>query len=526
MSRPFTRRELMQRLGLAAASLPFLDALGNRAWAGPTTPKRLVSIVLNHGVFAQHWLPFVTTALPISSMSPGSMLKAPSEFLRPTAFTQKNGCTAIDLAPFTGALSPVFSAKWQALKAKTAFINNLGCSNHIVQGHTSTAMLGGYKAPNIPGDQYGEFVGMIGESIDVTVGRKLNGRVPLTLKAPDTRDDINALELADVRGGQVSFRKNPATGVFQVLPFLTDPIKTWDRLFASYMPPMMGPMKRDANERRVALLERTLLAVNRIRTDQRLSTWDRQRLDQHAGILESQRTNLANMTTPVTPSLATPPARPGPAPMTTDAFNEAKGRLYRAQFMNAAAALKMNKEQVITIDCGLENEWLTEGIGLGGSQAYHGNAGHLANPSLAIIEECRKTQQYVFDTIADFLAELDVLEDPATGSTYLDNTLVLITHEHDGRPNGHLRGSVPSVLVGGFGTFVGGKSYDFSRPQLQQASPDCIYTGFSHSRLLYTVLSAFGVTTPEQGDLAIQGEAQSWSGADITDWSLPLPGLT
>jgi len=76
----------------------------------------------------------------------------------------------------------------------------------------------------------------------------------------------------------------------------------------------------------------------------------------------------------------------------------------------------MNKEQVITLTTALENEWLSDGLNLGGSQAYHLNAGHLSNPSLAIIEECRKVQQFVFDTIADFLAELDVVEDPATNA--------------------------------------------------------------------------------------------------------------
>lgn len=521
-----SRRELLRTLGLAAASLPMLDALGNKAWADGAPPRRLVSIVLEHGVFAQHWLPLVPSTLPISTQSPGSLLKAPSTFLRPVPFTQRSGCTAIDLSGYTGALSPVFSQKWQALKSKTAFINNLGCSNHLVQGHTSTAMLGGYKAPDDPGDQYGGFVGLIGESIDVVIGRKLDGKLPLTLKAPDRLDDVRFLQSADRRGGQASFIKN-AAGKYEVLPFLTDPLKTWDQLFADYQPPMPGVPRRDPNQRRLALLERSLQNTEAVKRDQRLSAIDRQRLDAHAALLEGQRANLASMTLAPPAPTAMPPARPAGDPtVSVDVFNEAKGRLYRAQFMNAAAALKMNKAQVITLDAGLENEWVTEGISLGGSQAYHGNAGHLANPSLAIIEACRQTQQFVFDTIADFLTELDVVEDPATGATYLDNTLVLITTEHDGRPNGHLRGAVSSLLVGGFGTFKGGFSYDFSRPQLQTAEPSCIYTGFSYSRLLYSVLAAFGVTLPEQSTLAIQGEAQSWQGADLTDWQQPLPGLT
>ncbi len=520
MASSISRRELLQRLGLAAASLPVLDALGNRAWAAAPS-KRLVCIVVEHGVFAQHWLPFVPTTLPISTSSPGNLLMAPSQFLRPVPFRQLAGCTGIDLTPYTGALSPIFSSKWQGLKRKTAFINNLGCSNHVVQGHTKTAQLGGYNAIPTMGDQYSAFVELIGESIDVTIGRALNGQLPLTLHMPDDLNHIRFPEMQDRRIGQVSFRKNQA-GTYELLPFLTDPHRTWDTLFSNYMPPTVGPPTRDPNQRRLALLERTLANVNGIVRDQRLSTYDRQRLGNHASIFEAQRANLASIPAPVALVPATPPARPGTPPTNVADFNVAKGRLFKAQFMNASAALKMNKARVITVEAGLENEWLTEGISLGG---YHGNAGHLSNPSLAIIEECRKTQQFVFDTIADFLTDLDVVEDPATGATYLDNTLVLITTEHDGRPNGHLRGAVNSLLVGGFGTFVGGMSYDFSVPALQTANASCIYKGFSYSRLLHTVLSAFGVTGQQQSMLAIQGEVQAWQGADLTDWNLPLPGL-
>jgi hypothetical protein len=522
---PLTRRELLRRFGLMAGSLPLLDALGNRAFADPTTPRRLVCIVLGHGIFPQHWLPWVPTGMPISTATPGNLLKAPSDYLQAVAAEQRSSCHVIDLAGRTGALSPIFSEKWQALKQKTAFINHLGCSNQVVQGHTSTAALGGYKVPDVPGDQYGTFVGLVGETIDVTIARKLNSPL-LTLKAVDVLwDATGAFEVADRRGGQASTRRNATDTDWEPVPYLTNPTKTWDKLFSTWMAPSTGPVKRDPTQRRLALLDRTLGQVQAIRRDQRLSANDQARLDSHAALLEAQRTTLATMPPQPVTSTATPPTRPVDQPSTDDTFNEAKGRLYKAQFMNASAAIKLGLSQVVSIDAALENQWVTEGISLTGSQAYHFNAGHLTNPSLPNIEECRKTQQFVFDTIADFLTDLDTVEDAATGATYLDNTLVLITTEHDGRPNGHLRGSVNSLLVGGFGTFTGGKIYDYAQPALWQANPDAIYTGFSHSRLLYTVLNAFNVSTLEQAKLSIQGVAQSWSGSDLTDWGLPLADL-
>ncbi len=510
-----SRRELLRRFGLTAASLPMLDAFRHSALAAPTAPaKRLVCIVNPHGVFAQHWLPFVPTTFPIGTASPGNLLQPPSAFLRPVPFSQRSGCTAIDLSSYGGALGPIFSPKWQPLKNKVAFLNNLSCSNKSVQGHTYTAQLGGYKNNDANGPAVQS---MTGESIDVVIARKLNGRVPLVLKAPDAIDDVKSLE--DASGGNsIQY----ANGTFSLLPALRDPFRVWDRLFASYQPPPPGT--RDPVKRRTALLDRTLANVARLERDQRLSPFDRQRLDNHASILEAQRANLVAMTTSPPPVVA-PPARPTGTPQNSTAeFNTAKGTLFRAQFKNAAAAIKLNKEQVVSISTGLENEWLTEGINLGGSQAYHADAGHLANPSLAIIEECRKTQLFIFDAIAEFLGDLDTVEDPSSGATYLDNTLVMIVPEHDGQPNGHLRGAFPVILAGGFGTFQGGRIYDYARPG-QQPSNSSIYTGFSYSRVLQTVLGAFNVTTAERAHLDIQGELQTWMGADLTDWTLPLPGL-
>ncbi len=521
MSRRFslTSRDLMRTFGLAAASLPLLDVLGrNTARAdGPVVPKRLVCIVVGHGIFAQHWLPWVAKTMPVSTESPGNFLLPPSAFLQKVDFEQRTGCTAIDLAPFSGDLSPAFGSKWQAVKKKTAFIHNLGCSNKSVQGHTMTAPLCGYKnddpSPNTPA--------FTGESLDVVIARKLTGRLPLLLKAPDWLDDARYLE--DAWGASI---RKTASG-FEMLPTLRDPIKTWDKLFADYVPPDTGPKKRDPSSRRVALLDHTLQNIARLEKSSRLSAHDKQRLDQHAGFLEAQRASAAAMKPPPVSTPASPPARPTGNPgLDVDTFNAAKGTLFKAQFKNAAAALKMNKEPVITINSGLENEWLTDGLNLGGSQAYHGSAGHLSNASTALIDECRKVHRYIFDVIADFLVDLDQVEDPATGATYLDNTLVLITPEHDGRPNGHLRGAVPSILAGGFGTFTGGKIYDYSRPALWQADSSCIYEGFSYSRLVLTVLQAFGVTAAERATMDIQGFKNDWSGADVTDFNVPLTGLT
>ena len=523
-----TRREILKRFGLAAGSLPMLDALGRNAWAdGPDAgtpqapPKRLVCIFIGHGIFAQHWLPFVPSTMPIGTVSPGTGILAPKDFLRPVPFTQGNDCQIIDLAPYTGALSPIFSAKWQAIKSKTAFIHQLGCSNDLIQGHTNTAALGGYKnADPTTGVPWGTLFS--GETIDVVVGRKLNGQDPLVIKAPDTVDDVRFLQ----DGFSPSVHKT-ATG-WEYIPAFRDPRSVWDRLFASYMPPVTGPKKREPADRRIALLDRALSRVSTIKNDARLSKHDKQRLDSHEGFLAGQRGNLAGMPRIPTVSPVTPPTRFNVPNVSAndESFQISKAELVRATYRNASAAIKMNKAQVVTIDAGLENIWVTEDIALDGG--YHGQGGHLATATDANVEAIRKIQQLHFDSIAELLIDLDVLEDPATGATYLDNTLVMICTEHDGRPNGHCRAGLNAVLVGGFGTFKGGRIYDFSRPALwDKAEVNTVtYTGFSYARFLRTVQDAFQLTAAEKAAMDIQTFERWWQGSDITDINKPLPGLT
>lgn len=517
-----SRRELLRRFGLTAASVPLLEAFGARAFAQAATPKkRIVSIVAEHGLFPQHWLPHVPNTLPISTMSPGSLLQAPSAYLRPSAFTQRAGCKAIDLMPTTGALSPVFSAKWRSVLRKTLFLRDLGHSNRNVQGHTSTAMLGGFSNPQIDDPDISKREVLTGESLDVVVGRKLNGRAPLVLKGPDYIDDVRFLEGTF---GSPSFRKNGAS--FERLSYFRDPVKVWDRLFSGFMPPSQPG--RSKNDRRVALIDRTLKGVNGLLTDSRLSAYDREKLGAHAAILEQQKASISAMVPPAMAPLAMPPARPalGDVSSTSALFAASKGSLFKAMLRNASGAIKLGSEQAVTIGLGLENDWLSDGLNLGGSQAYHGSAGHLTTPSLPTIEEVRKVQQFVFDAIADFLVDLDTVEDATTGATYLDNTLVFITFEHDGQPNGHLRFAMPSIFAGGFGKFQGGTLLDYATPALAQESTYANYRGLSYSRAVFSILDFFGVTAAERANMDIQGVAQDWFGADLTGWNQPLTGLT
>ena len=517
----FSRRELLVRFGLVAGSLPLLDAFGNAAWAGPAAPaKRLICITIPHGIFTHHWLPFVPNTRPVSTNSPGSFFPAPDTFFKKVPFQQRAECTVIDMLAMSGALSPTLSPKWQALKSKTAFISNLGGTNTEIQGHTSTAMLGGYKNPDPGGLPLG-YVAFTGETIDVVVANKLVGRTPLVMRCPDVRWDAAGPE--DPLSHSV---RKGADGTFDYVPALRDPQKTWDLLFSSYVPPDPGSIERSPTARKLALLERTLANLTRLKRDSRLSAYDAQRIDKHANLIAAQRDNVVKLSHSEVSALA-PPVRPGPLTSDEAGFFAVKTAMFTAQWKNAAAAVMMNKSPVVSINTGLESGWVDRDFNI---DPYHGNAGHFAYPSAEAMEQVRKVQQFTFDAIADFLITLDVAEDPASGATYLDNSLVLITPEHDGRPNGHLRCAVPSIVAGGFGTFTPGKLYDFSLPA-EWATPDTqkfdtgICRGLSHGRLLRTIANAFNVTAAELSAMDLQANDNWWNGASAIDAGKPLTGL-
>ncbi len=116
MSRGISRRELFKRFGLTAAALPLLPSLGAWAQATQAPRKRFVAITITHGIFPQHLLPYIPNNLTLSSADPGNMLQNPSQYMQKVAFTQKADAAVIDLSPYSGALSPIFSSKWQAIK--------------------------------------------------------------------------------------------------------------------------------------------------------------------------------------------------------------------------------------------------------------------------------------------------------------------------------------------------------------------------------------------------------------------------
>lgn len=515
MSKGISRRELLKRFGLTAGALPLLPSLGAWAQTAQAPRKRFVAITITHGIFAQHLLPFIPNNLSASTSSPGNLLTKPSDFMQKVAFTSRGDASVIDLGPYTQALSPIFSSKWQSIKAKTAFVRSLGVQNSVIQGHTSTAWLGGYNAANSA---------LLGESVDVAIARKLNGQLPLVLKTPDYLDDMKSLE-DDFMSPTIA---NTA-GTLAAVPALRDPARTWDKLFGNLSTTPPPPTARDPKDRRRALLQRTVSAITRLQNDQRLSQFDANKLAAHSQMLTDQVTALGTITQPQPSTTVTPPARPTIANVTDSAvFAANHGTLFKAQLKNASTALKMNLAQAITINAYQENEWLSDGLSLSGSQAYHLNAGHLANPSTAIIDMCRQVQLFLMDGIADFLADLDQVEDPATGETYLDNTLVYITFEHDGEPNGHLRFAVPVIMAGGFGTFQGGKLYDYSRAAMGTTSDSQgRHHGLAYSRALYTLLDAFGLDASDRSTLGIEGvdAASGWFPTDMTDWNKGLTGL-
>ncbi len=108
-----------------------------------------------------------------------------------------------------------------------------------------------------------------------------------------------------------------------------------------------------------------------------------------------------------------------------------------------------------------------------GSPSFHELTHNVNNPRA--IEQLLMVQQFHADQFLSLLERLDVVEDSATGATYLDNSVVLWIGEQSVRPNDHIfpntHGSddLPVLMAGSLGGFFKtGQYINFQKPGVKK----------------------------------------------------------
>jgi hypothetical protein len=454
MTRPRTigRRHFLLGAGGTALAIPMLSSLfgGEARAGGSANPKNFVSWRISNGFYGQHWFPSTAAMAGLQLVEPNVREMA--------------------LADIAGPVSPILDAKFDPFRDKAILmrhIDRMDWSDHntasgLFGWSDSTTSLEGV-APGLP------------PSIDQIMASKLSGGLwsPLNLTVHWSTGGRSS-SCSMTPQGQVVYEP----GLFPEQAFAT--------LFTGFDPDETVAAR--LREQRLTMVDRVLDHYTALRNNSRLSTADRDALDQHIEHMHTLELQLAN------PIECAPPEQPGVYNWTPEAVNSAA----QSQVDIAVAALRCGMTHVVNfyIDPDtLLNDALHGVIG-----GHHGASHDSSPPSVdSILNAHRWSLGYLFD----FLAKLDETVN-IDGTTLLDDSLVFVNNEignQSGGSGGEAAGDYDNnhigidsqvMLVGSCGGalrtgwFMDYRT-DFTRSRWSQ------YIGTSYNWVLVTCMIAMGL---------------------------------
>ena len=479
------RRQLLSAAGAAGLTLPFLGNLIGRAAADThgAIPKRVVFCQFPYGTVRDHWFP------SMEARGTGTRLSA--------------RCTAHAFADMPGDPSPVFDrATWDGLFDRMVMLD--GVDGAYASGHERCMPLTGFA--------YDDPMLLPAPSIDnILVDRAaLYSSEPL-LRALHVGGNFARsanLSMSWTHDG-ISPTPNPPS---------TDPVATWDAIFESVA---STPEATAALDRRRGIRAGvTDFVAQRYRTlasDPRLGAEDRRRIEAYLAYLGDYERSLGARAA----ATCAPPPRPDAASYPRgDRANEP--RLFD-QVQNVVHALRCDVTRVVTFN--LAPTALTyrslpeiEGDHHGLS---HGKDSSDPDRSAACVRQLLAIDRLHTRAIAELARGLDAAEDPATGRSMLDDTVILVTSDM-GSVNNHKGMRMPVLLIGGSGFLRGGHVYDFRSPYARDFADTgrSERIGISYNNVLITLCQLFGLT-PEQYE---HGQAGIGDYRAVSYYARPFPG--
>lgn len=490
----FNRRQFLKSSCGATIGLPILPSLlsqflSEKAIAATPPPLRFVAIHNGHCQAVEQWLP------NLSNINLNKRSENVSEY---------------NLSQISGNLTPVLGSSMDSLRNKILLINRLDSTSGRPNHNAEFILSGGVK---------GDFT----STLDHVISQKLSGSAPLNLFIKSVFDEYNsgASHVSVLNGNYSQGDFNPSV-VFQ-------------RLFSS-SGGGSGSTGGGSNTG-TTLSRRDLLIADRVYQDylklknhSRISKNDQTRLNQHMELLYQVETKLraadqsnsgssgggntltCNPTSPINNS----PVKSG--------INSDYAVIIDQMFDVIELAIKCQKTQVATLmlhvyDYFAGNVGFISGIS--GSARLHEDIGHAGD------ENTRKMKlalnQFFAQKIARFLKNLDVLEDPTTGRTYLDNSLVLWANDQGALKdtNGHTTINVPVFLAGSAGGFLKtGRYLDYGTPYSGDLAKRAVggneygqyIYGRPYNQLLITIAQAMGLQPSDyQGGSSGFGAYGDWT---------------
>ncbi len=502
--RALSRRRILQGLGLCGAGLPLLPSLfpGRARAAGGTCPKRFIALFSANGSRAHKFFPNESE----SEQGP----------LPWTVRDEARHVREVRLSEIAAPqISPVFGSEFDGLLDKINVIRGLDLIRRG-GGHSAHFMLSGW-AENADGPQYRETIDQImARSSAVYPTAPVKNSIHLQVKGPQGW------------GGPLSIQE--VEGQYSQVPRTADPTIAYESIFGG-LPKPQDPGFDLTATRRASLLRSLQDDYTTLRGNARIGAQDKERLDAHVSLLG----DLANR-------LAATPAEgcsfPEPPVLLDQGLEVNLPQVTKDHMDLIVAAVKCDLSRVFGFQmCSSTDTRTFSFLGDEIAQDHHiishdSDGNDVSSNKMGLIGNWYASQ------VAYLLRQLDVVEDPATGATYLDNSVVYWGNEF-GTNSVHYSKGMPVMLAGGgagalrTGLYtdyreIGQRvlySYDGSTVELGGE-----YRGRPYNELLITLMRAMGLE-PEDWESDEEPGIGDYSGNyqdqyDEGDRRTSLPFLT
>jgi hypothetical protein len=404
-----SRRELLRRLGVGSAVLPFLGNLPSLAATGTTTPKkRLVIVFSPDGVVKKNFWP--TEPGPFTTLPP---------VVQP-----------IELPPILKPLEPF---RDQVLMLKGVHDKVQGDGDRHMRG--MGCLLTGIELfpGNIQGGSETPAGWSSGLSIDQEIKNFLQSR-------PETATRFGSLEFGVLVPNKAdTWTRMIYTGPNKPVAPIDDPYQMFHRLY--------GQMKdRESMQSVLDELHEDLATVSSA-----LPTEDRRILEEHAALVRGFEKDLASHHAEV--AHAVPVLEQGIVEQ-----NDQMPKISRMQIELVVASLAADFTRVASLQ-------YTNSVGqphmkwLGIEEGQH-DLSHEPNSNEAAQEKLTKINTWYAGEVAHLAKRLAETPEPGGQGSLLDHTTILWTNEL-GEGNSHSLDDIPWLMVGNGLGFTMGRCLDF-----------------------------------------------------------------
>ena len=490
-----SRRRLLRGLGGAALTIPFLPSLAGESAAAPYgPPRRFIFVFTSNGQKPSNYWPEWT---PTFSQLAPNVRSAPLQ-------TDANG-----------HITPILGPEFSGVMNKLNLIRGLDHYKHGGGGHFAPSPLS--ACPEVD---------------SITIDQVL----AYSTKVYPTPPPVRSVHMLIKQQFQSMESQCAVDANNNQIPHETNVVASFNRLFGDFLGEEPDPIAEQRHALKLGVIDKLRGEYDVLRQSPRLSSDDRARLEQHLTLIHDLRERLA--------AAGGGPActKPNPPPDLDDAVDDNLPAITQNNIDLLVSAIKCDRVRVATLMLCPETDLRDFGfLGLPAGEHH----GHSHNDDAGARTALRAINNWYAKQLGYLLSELDVVEDTATGDTYLDNTIVYWGNE-DGcnHFDAHKPFALPVLLAGGGGgafdtPLQTGRYLDYRENGVPIRYNNCSGGGGNeptddrgrpYNSLLISIMSAMGLEPADWESSPGAGfgnyDDNECNGYSQSNGRLPLPNLT